>query len=279
MAGNVMMMMLAAVAASVARAPGGDGHDAPPPGDDPADAARRDELHRCDKRASKKLARDRLGYAAEAVRRETHGAYRLQGAASSLPEFASYVSFVGNHFLRGAWAGVAAVRRAGAARNSRECDAGYQRLFAALQPLLLAEAAQLRGGDPAAAPPRALELAAALEQLATHERVTNALSLDDAHDVLLPRLVALVGVALRDAAGRLVPNADAELAFTVRGPARLLALANGDPASHQAHGAAQIVSWKGLARAIVASSGGAGQVTVTVQAPGLQPASVTLEAR
>ena len=91
---------------------------------------------------------------------------------------------------------------------------------------------------------------------------------------------ALIGVAVRDSSGALVPNADVTVTFSIAGPAALVGLANGDPAAHTPHGGAAVATWKGLARAIVASSapGAVGGIVVTAAAPGLQPASVRLVA-
>jgi beta-galactosidase len=92
---------------------------------------------------------------------------------------------------------------------------------------------------------------------------------------------ALIGVSLLDANGVLVPNADVNVTFTVSGPARILGTANGDPSDHSPPTYVPYrLTFHGLARLIIASSaaGATGSITVSAAAPGLQPASVQLEA-
>jgi beta-galactosidase len=91
---------------------------------------------------------------------------------------------------------------------------------------------------------------------------------------------AVLGVALVDSAGVLVPNADVNVTFTVSGPAQVVGVANGDPADHSPVDAEWRLTFHGLARAIVASSapGAAGPIVVTASAAGLQTGTVALEA-
>jgi beta-galactosidase len=47
------------------------------------------------------------------------------------------------------------------------------------------------------------------------------------------RDVAFVEVRILDVKGRLVPTADPEISFSISGPGRIIAVGNGDPASHE----------------------------------------------
>jgi beta-galactosidase len=48
------------------------------------------------------------------------------------------------------------------------------------------------------------------------------------------RDATLVEVRIKDAQGRLVPTANPEITFSISGPGRIIAVGNGDPASHEA---------------------------------------------
>ena len=92
--------------------------------------------------------------------------------------------------------------------------------------------------------------------------------------------VALVTVELLDSDGRLVPNADLNLSFTVSGPGVVLGTTNGDPACHVPATSSRCPTFHGLLRAIVRSSalGAAGVVTVHVEGEGLGSTQVLLRA-
>ena len=94
------------------------------------------------------------------------------------------------------------------------------------------------------------------------------------------RDAALIGVELRDAAGRAVPNADVNVTFAVSGPGALIGVANGDPADRSPPKAAWRKTFHGLARAVIASSGAGarGAIVVTVAAPGVVPSQVEIRA-
>jgi beta-galactosidase len=92
--------------------------------------------------------------------------------------------------------------------------------------------------------------------------------------------VALVTVELVDSEGRLVPNADLNVSFTVSGPGVVLGTTNGDPACHVPATSSRCPTFHGLLRAIVRSSalGAAGVVTVHVEGEGLGSTQVLLRA-
>ena len=78
-----------------------------------------------------------------------------------------------------------------------------------------------------------------------------------------------------DKAGVPVPDADNLLRFSVKGPARLVATDAGDPTSHVPFSSASLPAFHGKASAILRRTA-PGPVTVTVQAPGLKPATLKL---
>jgi beta-galactosidase len=97
------------------------------------------------------------------------------------------------------------------------------------------------------------------------------------------RDVGLVTVSAVDAAGRPVPTADADIAFDVKGPGRIIGVGNGNPSSHEPDtfpegSAARRRLFNGLAQVLVRSAGGAGEIVLTAKAAGLAPAALALRA-
>jgi beta-galactosidase len=90
------------------------------------------------------------------------------------------------------------------------------------------------------------------------------------------RDVAHVEVEVVDAKGVVVPLADALVRFTVEGPARLLAVGNGDPADHSSYQATERRAFHGLLLAMVQSTDRTGKVRVTARAVGVAPAFVDI---
>lgn len=91
------------------------------------------------------------------------------------------------------------------------------------------------------------------------------------------RDVAMFRVEAFDAKGRHVPRADHLVRFEITGPADVIGVGNGNPASHEADKASQRHLFNGLAQAIVQTRRqGTGRVTVTAHADGLKSASVTI---
>jgi len=79
-----------------------------------------------------------------------------------------------------------------------------------------------------------------------------------------------------DSKGRKVPTAAGEIAFDVSGPARLIAVDNGDHASDRLFGSNKTALHKGFALAILRSEKTAGAVKLKVAAPGLKPMETNL---
>jgi beta-galactosidase len=93
--------------------------------------------------------------------------------------------------------------------------------------------------------------------------------------------MAVIGVALEDINGVVVPDADVNVTFAIiEGPAAVIAVANGDPADHSPFHATWRFTFHGLARAFIASSGPSqkGSILVSVSAPNVLPATVSLVA-
>ena len=86
------------------------------------------------------------------------------------------------------------------------------------------------------------------------------------------RDVAHFTVAVVDAKGRTVPDADNEIEFTLQGPGTLIGVDNGDMTSHESYKANRRKAFHGLALAIVQSSDHPGEIAVTVKSPGLKEA-------
>jgi beta-galactosidase len=93
------------------------------------------------------------------------------------------------------------------------------------------------------------------------------------------RDVAHLTVHVRDAEDHLVPDADDQIAFDVQGPARIIGVDNGDPASHEPFRSNQRRVFHGLCLAIVQSTTEPGQIEVTATAPGLTPGHSTIQTR
>jgi beta-galactosidase len=92
------------------------------------------------------------------------------------------------------------------------------------------------------------------------------------------RDVAHVEVAIVDADGTVVPTADHLVRFTVEGPARLLAIGNGDPTDHGSYQASERRAFHGRLLAFIQSTDEHGTIRVTAHADGIESASVDITA-
>jgi beta-galactosidase len=91
--------------------------------------------------------------------------------------------------------------------------------------------------------------------------------------------LAMVEVSVVDRQGRLVPTASHPIVFEVAGPGRILGVGNGDPSSHEPDKASQRSAFNGLCMVIVQALKQPGEIRLTAQSPGLEPATVTIETR
>ncbi len=90
------------------------------------------------------------------------------------------------------------------------------------------------------------------------------------------RDAANITVAVRDANGVMVPDADNGITFEVQGAGRLLGVDNGDPASHDSYQANVRPVFHGLALLIVQAGATGGEIRVKVTAAGLTEAALVL---
>jgi beta-galactosidase len=90
------------------------------------------------------------------------------------------------------------------------------------------------------------------------------------------RDVAHLEVDVVDADGTVVPGSDDLVRFTVEGPARLLAVGNGNPADHSPYQARERRAFHGRLLAMIQTTDETGTVRVTAQAEGLEPASIEI---
>ena len=91
------------------------------------------------------------------------------------------------------------------------------------------------------------------------------------------RDVAHVQVEVVDAGGMVVPYADDLVSFEVEGPARLLAVGNGDPEDHSSYQSEERRAFHGLVLGIIQSTDATGSVRVTARADGLETAALEIK--
>lgn len=89
--------------------------------------------------------------------------------------------------------------------------------------------------------------------------------------------VSPVNVEIVDAKGRVVPEADDLVKFTVDG-GKVVGVGNGDPSSHEPDKASQRHVFHGLCQALIGANG-KGHVVITASAPGLKSSMLVLTAR
>lgn len=85
-----------------------------------------------------------------------------------------------------------------------------------------------------------------------------------------------VKVYATDAKGRVVPTAEGEVTFSVNGPARIIAVDNGNHSSDDLFDGNRKQLYEGFAMAIVRSNREAGKVKITAQCNGLKSVSKTV---
>ncbi len=90
------------------------------------------------------------------------------------------------------------------------------------------------------------------------------------------RDVAHIQVEIQDAQGRIVPDAENEIEFSLEGVGQLIGLDNGDPFSHEGYKGATRRAFQGLCLAMVQSTDRTGQIAIAASSPGLRPVSLTI---
>jgi beta-galactosidase len=88
--------------------------------------------------------------------------------------------------------------------------------------------------------------------------------------------LAFVTITVQDQHGRFHPTADTAVELQLEGPARLLAVGNGDPMNHQSFQAHRTRAFNGLCRAILAPTDEPGEISIKARADDLAGGDVTL---
>jgi beta-galactosidase len=88
--------------------------------------------------------------------------------------------------------------------------------------------------------------------------------------------IAPVEIEIVDAEGRVVPDADNQIEFTVSGAGTLAGVANGNPASHEPNFATQRQGFHGLAMVLVRAADRPGAITIQARAQGLMGAKIVI---
>ena len=91
--------------------------------------------------------------------------------------------------------------------------------------------------------------------------------------------VAMLRAEIVDRSGRVVPNADTLVRFTVDGPGNLIGVGNGDPNSHEPEQATTRRAYNGFCQAIVQADRTPGAIRVLAKAEGLKAGAVALLSR
>ena len=111
----------------------------------------------------------------------------------------------------------------------------------------------------------------------TGEPAAMALSVDRQTLRAGQRDVAHFTIRIVDARGDTVPGSDATITFDLQGPAALIGVDNGNPASHEDFKASHRQAFNGFCLAIVQSTCDPGKVRFTARAEGLKEASLEIE--
>jgi len=88
--------------------------------------------------------------------------------------------------------------------------------------------------------------------------------------------VSVVNVAVVDARGRVVPDADNLIQFDLKGSGKIIGVGNGNPSSHEADKANERKAFNGYAQVIIQASGKPGVMELTARSNGLSPASAKI---
>lgn len=91
--------------------------------------------------------------------------------------------------------------------------------------------------------------------------------------------LSFVTIEVTDKAGRLQPNADQPIHFSISGPGVITGVDNGSDSSEECHQADQRKAWHGRALVVIRSSKEAGRIRLTATSPGLADATVTIRSR
>ncbi|MBQ8656075.1 MAG: DUF4982 domain-containing protein [Prevotella sp.] len=92
-----------------------------------------------------------------------------------------------------------------------------------------------------------------------------------------PSTLIYVSVDMTDPYGQRCTKSDAEFSFSVKGPADVLAVGNADPRNTSGHSTTQCRAYHGHALCILKLTGKKGKVRLTVESPGLEEQTLTLD--
>lgn len=104
-----------------------------------------------------------------------------------------------------------------------------------------------------------------------------ALTSDRQSILTSPSDVAHITVQILDQAGRAVPTANDDIAFSIQGEGRILGVDNGQPDSHEGYKANQRRAFNGMALVILQSTGRPGSITLSASSPSLAPAQLKID--
>lgn len=91
--------------------------------------------------------------------------------------------------------------------------------------------------------------------------------------------IALIEFLITDEKGTVVPTASDSVSFTVSGPARILAVGNGDPAAHENHKGPAYPAYRGRSLLIIQSEQQPGSIEVNAVSGTLKPALLRLKSQ
>jgi beta-galactosidase len=91
------------------------------------------------------------------------------------------------------------------------------------------------------------------------------------------RDVAHITARILDAHGRVVPVADNEISFEIKGEGKIIGADNGNPFSHEDFKGSNRKAFNGLCLAIVQSSNRSGLIQLTATSPGLKACQVSIK--
>jgi beta-galactosidase len=91
--------------------------------------------------------------------------------------------------------------------------------------------------------------------------------------------VSQIEFRIVDENGVRVPNADAAVKFDLTGPAKIIGIGNGDLSNSENCQGDTHRAFQGRGLAILQTIGTSGSITLQASAPGLEPASVTLQSQ
>ena len=80
-----------------------------------------------------------------------------------------------------------------------------------------------------------------------------------------------------DAEGNIVPTADNNIMFSIKGEGKIIGVDNGNPADHSSYQSSDRNAFNGLCLAVVQSTGNAGDISLEAESEGLKSASVILK--